>query len=438
MLQNENAELAMLGMGLADPDCANRMASLPDDLFSFPDTRAVFLGIKKVITEHGRPDIVTVSTAIEQMGLNVAVENTLLKAGAMAYTTVNYRQYETILLDLWKRRQLSKACMDMFNRAQDPGENLTAMTADMVKVLQDSGKAEDGVVSAQDALMELLDRLNEKVRDASYTGIAGLDRKLGGFKPEQLIVLGARPGVGKTALGLQMAANIAKKSGPVLVVSLEMSKEEIMTRLLAAEAGVDSSKIDNHKLDDDEWDRLSGSYQVIGGMPLWISESATTPLQIRREAQAIQRKHGLKMILVDYLQLLRSDTPTRSRYEDITAISREMKLLAKELKVTVMALTQFNRESEGKAGMKKRRPTMAEAKDSGAIEQDANVFMIQYAPDEPDANSDLHPHWEYCQAAGYEWQTLTVEKNRQGRTGYISLAFDKPHMSFITIEDLEQ
>ena len=194
MLQNENAELTILGMGLMDPDCAAKLASLPDDLFSFPDTRAVFLGMKKIVSEHGRPDIVTVATAIEQMGLNVAVEQTLLRAGSMTFTTVNYRQYETILLDLWKRRQLSKACMDMYNRAQDPGEDLTGMTADMIRTLQDSGKGEDGVVSAQEALMGLLDRLNEKVRDACYTGVAGLDSLIGGFKPEQLIILGARPG----------------------------------------------------------------------------------------------------------------------------------------------------------------------------------------------------------------------------------------------------
>lgn len=141
--------------------------------------------------------------------------------------------------------------------------------------------------------------------------------------------------------------------------------------------------------------------------------------------------------MIDYLQLMRSDEKLKSRYEEVSAISREIKLLAMDLHVPVLAMTQFNRQSEGGNRQKKVMPTMAEAKDSGSIEQDANIFMVQYAPDEPDRMNEDWQTYHMCQANGWEWQVLKIEKNRQGRTGAFSMAFDKPRMTFRTIDTKE-
>ena len=133
---------------------------------------------------------------------------------------------------------------------------------------------------------------------------------------------------------------------------------------------------------------------------------------------------------MDYLQLVRADAKHSSRYEEVSEISRELKLMAMDLGVPVIALTQFNRMSEGGNGTKKRAPTMAEAKDSGSIEQDANIFIVQYAPDDPVDDHYAKQAMQICEAKGWEWQQLIVEKNRQGRTGRINVGFDKAHMRF--------
>lgn len=151
----------------------------------------------------------------------------------------------------------------------------------------------------------------------------------------------------------------------------------------------------------------------------------------------MQNKGGLAMIMVDYIQLMRADGRYNSRYEEVSAISRELKRMAMDLGVPILALTQFNRNSETSVGGKaeKRKPQMSEAKESGSIEQDANMFIVQWTPPEPmDQGSDFWEDFHTCQLNGWEWQLLSVDKNRQGRTGAISVGFDKPHMRFMSID----
>lgn len=432
MLQNRDAELMALGMALVDAECAQRLATLPMDTFSYPETQAVFLGVRKIVEAHGTPDVVTTYNACTELGLDPAT--CIIDATKRIVTTANYRQYETILLGLRKRRNLIRACSEAIKAAQDDQQDIYQLTAQHVEALQDANGNRTTAVSAMDAAVALFESLEKKDTGGCYTGIAGYDRLTGGVKPGQLIVLGARPGVGKTALALQIAAYVSQKSGQVLVCSLEMDQDEVMVRLLADQSGVDVQRMENRAYQAGDWDKIAAGITPISNYKLWITESARTPLQVRREAQTIQRNGGLKLIVIDYIQLLRADSETGSRYEQITQISRELKLMAMELKVPVLALTQFNRESEAHAGMKKRKPSMAEAKDSGSIEQDANVFLTLFSPDEPKEKSGYAEDWEYCKSAGFEWQLLCVDKNRQGRTGSISLGFDKPHMRHITIE----
>ena len=156
-----------------------------------------------------------------------------------------------------------------------------------------------------------------------------------------------------------------------------------------------------------------------------------TPLQIRRFASEMQRQEGLSLVVVDYIKLMRTDSHKKSRYEEVSEISRELKLMAMDLNVPVLALTQFNRDSE--QGGQKRKPSMSEARDSGSIEQDANIFMIQYAPAEPTPTNELYDYWAACQEDGVEFQLLEVAANRQGPTGSVPIRFDKAHMRFTTL-----
>lgn len=433
--QNRNAELTALGMAFLSNEAAENVASLPEDAFSYQDTVNLHRGICHVVEKHGKPDLVTVGSAMHELGLDVGVE--IMEASRMAITAANYGQYETILMDLRKRRLLMNACVDVATHIADLSENPEDMAKKLLTAVNGTAELEQSV-TMKDAIMNLLMRLDQKTTGGVSTGISGLDRLTGGFKPGQLIYLGARPGVGKSALGLYVATNVAVKSGPVLAITLEMEAEELAARVVAGYTKVDVQNIENRSLAPEDYGTIWGQAPALSEIPIRISTRAITVMQIRREAQAMIRSGGLKMIMVDYLQLMHGDGTTKSRYEEITQISRDLKLLAMELKVPILALTQLNRESEGKNGGSKRKPSMSDSRDSGAIEQDANIYLTLYAPEEPKIGTDAHAFWETCEKSKTEWQVLTIEKNRQGRTGQVSLMFDQPHMLFYTLAKEER
>ena len=433
MLQNREAEITALGMAMLDGKAAEKLCTLPLEVFTSLDTRSMFMGICRVIENHGTPDLVTVKVACSELNLDPG--NSLLLASRSAITSANYEQYEGILLDLYKRRMIYESCVDVASHIADLSEDADALGGKLVSVVLENGNQPTSI-AAKDALMKLTARVEKGNVDGVSTGVSGLDRLLGGLRPERFYVLGARPGVGKTALALYIAENVALKGDPVLFASLEMSDEQVVTRIMAKESGLDSEKIDNSDLSADDWVKYSQAMPVVAGLPIRFTETAKTPMILRREAQAMLQNGGLKLIVVDYLQLMHADRNCKNRQEEMSDVSRDLKMLTMDLKVPVLALTQFNRESEAKAGMKKRKPTMAEARESGAIEQDANVFMVLYPPEEPKQDSKWYGHWDLCRSLGHEWQLLCVDKNRHGRVGAVSLQFDKPHMDFTTIETM--
>jgi len=432
--QNREAELMILGMAFIDQQAAEKVAALPEDVFSYEETVNAYKGIRKVIEQRGKPDLLTVTMAMHELGFSVGTE--LMEANRLAITAANYGQYETILMDLRKRRKLLKACVDVASHISDLSVKTEEQVSKMAAAVNDTVEQPQSM-TLKDAILNLLLRLDQKVEGGVMTGVAGLDRLTGGFKPGQLIYLGARPGVGKSALALYMAANVAAKSGPVLVVSREMEGEELAARIVAEYTNIDVQRIDNRSISPEEFGTIWGQAPLMTEIPMRISTSLGTPMQIRREALSMLREDGLKMIVVDYLQLLKADEKTSSKYEEITQISRDLKLLAMELKVPILALTQLNRGSEGGNGSAKRKPSMADSRDSGAIEQDANIYLTLYAPDEPKAGTDAHAFWQICQERNAEFQILTIEKNRQGRCGMVPLMFDQPHMRFTTIQKEE-
>jgi replicative DNA helicase len=433
-LQNRQAELAILGVAMQDRACAIELAALPEDTFAAPDTQAVHRAVKRLVKKNHTPEIVTLAA---ECRVDLAEPETLLMQAMTTGTgPAFYGQYAATLAEARKRRIVFQSASEAIKTVTDPSSSVDAIAAESIKVLQ-GADAQQRAIGMDQAVMKFMASLDAASDQRCNTGIAGLDRRTGGLRGGKLVILGARPGVGKTALALQMAVHVARNGRPVLIVSLEMDEEELLARIVAAESGVDVERIEAGTLSPEDIDRMSACYAEIMALPIRIATRATTPLQVRREAASMQNAGGLGMIVVDYIQLMRPDGKHSSRYEEVSAISRELKLLAMDLHVPVLALTQFNRQSEaGNGKAEKRAPTMAEAKDSGSIEQDANMFLIQYEPPEPKAVSG-DPAWESwcaCQMAGTTWQTLIIAKNRQGKTGVINMAFDKPHMRFTTID----
>lgn len=431
LLQNRDAEVALIGTALNSQDCARKVADLPGDMFSQPDTKAAHKAVQRLLSRREKVDLITLEAESSQ---ECETAGMLIKANLDGYTTSMFGQWLAILDDCRRRRAISAAAQSVLQSINDPGETperLSALLAEGAKVVE----TKQSSVDLTEALAMLLGTFGEK-RKSCQTGISGFDRLTGGIRGGKLIVIGARPGVGKTALALAMGKHVARHTGGVLVVSLEMSEEEITARLYASESGVDVQELESGNLSEESYATLSTCGPLLAALPMRIATRCTTPMQIRREAMRMQENGGLSLVIVDYLQLVRSDGKHSSRYEEVSEISRELKLMAMDLGVPVIALTQFNRSSEaGKNGQaSKRAPTMAEAKDSGSIEQDANIFIVQYAPDSPGNDPYAQQAMQICEAQGWEWQQLIVEKNRQGRTGKINIGFDKAHMTFQNLD----
>ena len=426
-------ELAVLGVAMSSAEGARKVAALPDDMFSHPTAVAALKALRSLLSRGAGIALITLCEEIAKE--QPEPEQYLMQALTAGNGMPSFLPQWTAILDDKRRRRalvnMASAIMkDALDPANDP-QTLAEQASAAVMVQETS----EGAMDMQTAATKLLESLTEK-RNACSTGIADLDRLTGGFRGGKLVVLGARPGVGKTALALHIASHVARHTGPVLIVSLEMDETEITARLVAAESGVDVQKLESGRLETDDWLRVTPAAAEVSQLPIRMTTSAATPMQIRREAHKVKEAQGLAMVMVDYLQLLRCDGKRSSRYEEVSEISRELKLMAMDLGVPVLALTQFNRESEaGKNGQAaKRPPRMAEAKDSGSIEQDANLFIVQYAPGEPGSDPRDQQASAMCKGFGHEWQQLIVEKNRQGRTGVIDVGFDKPHMRFINLK----
>jgi replicative DNA helicase len=247
------------------------------------------------------------------------------------------------------------------------------------------------------------------------TGFVGFDDMTGGLEPGQLVIVAARPSVGKTVLGCNIAAHVAAGGSPVLFFTLEMTRREIAARILAARSGVPVSEMRAGTRERDDWDQMNTAVASSASWKLFIDDSpAVSVAYVRAKARRIQRTHGLGLLVIDYLGLMRGTGDNRA--QEVGSISRGLKALAKELKVPVVALAQLNRASEGRLD---RRPTLADLRDSGEIEQDADIVAMLH-------RESMHreaPEWEGL-------AQLLIRKNRNGPTGECLLALDGPRMRF--------
>ena len=425
MLSNSEIEQTLIGLALSDFSCAEKLSQLPKDTFTVMEHVILWQVIKNLVDKKQTPDPQIVFNQIGNEDQSMMA--LIMKCVSLGVSKVMYDQYENTALDLRRRRKLSAACSTIIQKVGEPGEDVDAITAELMSVVNDNtGRPQaQGMNEAMLDFVELIDKPNKIIS----TGIAGFDRINGGIRPGQLIYLGARPGVGKTALGLSIATHIARKTGPVLVASLEMTTQEIIERMMAAQTGLKLEKFVSHDISDIEWGTIWGQTSELSKVPMRFT-MAGTPMRIKREAAAMKRNGGLSLIMIDYVGLLRGDaTRYNSRYEEVSDISRQLKLIAMDLDVPILALTQFNRNPEHGKSV----PSMADARDSGSLEQDCNVFLVQYAPKEPEKNNSLYEYWASCQDRGTEFQMLVCEKYRQGKTGRIPMEFDKPHMRFVTL-----
>ena len=419
---NLQAEESVLGALLLSRDANGVVgeAGLKVRDFYNPAHQQIFDAIRSIYSSSGPVDVVTVADelrrhgVLEELGgierLNELQNATPSVSGA--------EHYARIVMDTSLLRRLIHTAGEITDIAfSEPDDVVKAVDIAESKMFE---VAEDRVVDStrpiQELLNETMDQLEESYeRGDSITGVAtgydDLDELLSGLQKSTLNIVGARPAVGKTAFGLGMATHIAKHSGkPVLVLSLEMGHNELTQRILASEAKVDSTKLRTGKLSESDWSKIGlavGRLEV----PLFLDDNPqVTVMEIRAKARRIKAQHGgLALIMIDYLQLMSGNGSSENRQLEVSEISRGLKVLARELDVPIVALSQLSRNLESRAD---KRPMLADLRESGSLEQDADVVMFLYR------DEVYHPD-----TTDKDMAEVIVAKHRSGRTGVCRLVF---------------
>ena len=422
------AEQALLGAVLFKSTALPLVVDIvrPGD-FYLPAHQLIFSAFMDLYRKNHPVDLVTVMEALRAAG-------NLEKAGGAGYladlsntmlTAANVENYAQLVRDRALQRGLIDACADIIGKSYAAADVESLLDESEQAVMAVSGRAGDKVFATSNELVNAaFDRLQARVDGGDSltgvdTGYARLNDMTAGFQASDLIIVAARPSVGKTALALNFCLHAAKQGVPVGVFSLEMSREQLITRMMSIEAKVALSKLRRYDLNDDDWERLQTRLDGLAAAPIYIDDSAAlTTLELRARARRLHAQHGLGLIVIDYLQLMRSARRTDSRELEISDISRSLKALAKELNVPVMALAQLNRKVEERTD---KRPMLSDLRESGAIEQDADVILFLYR-DAVYNKRDDNPR--KCEAE------VIIGKQRNGPTGVCGLAYLAEYTAF--------
>jgi len=422
MPSNIDAERSILGAILLDNHALNAaIVSLKVDDFFLLQHRNVFTQMIALGEAQHAIDLVTLTEELHRHGeLEASGGAPYLASLVDGMPRVsNVEHYARIVREKALLRNLIHATHKIQQSALE-GEDeadaiLDSAESSIFALAEDRGKA--GLLSIKDIVRDNFERLEKIFREGkSVTGISTgygeLDKLLSGLQPSELIILAARPSQGKTALALNFAENIAIRGGqPVAVFSLEMSKESLLQRLVASVAQVDAHKFRSGHLSREDWRRMTEALGTISSAPLWIDDAGSiSVLEIGAKARRLKRDKGLSLLIVDYLQLITARGRTNSRQEEVASISRALKGLAKELKIPVLVLSQLTRAPE----REERGPQLSDLRESGAIEQDADVVMFIYRPNFFNMNASPEER---------DMADILIAKQRNGPTDKLKFVF---------------
>lgn len=434
------AEQSVLGAMLIDESCIPLVIERlrPED-FYLRQNRELYESIYQMFNFSQKIDLVTILEHMRQSGsYNEQTSAAYLKQlMEITPTAANVALYVDIVRDKALLRRLSLACGDIeaqVREGKEEGGALLELAEQRIYALR-QGRGVTGLEPLAGIVPSLLERLGELAASGDQipgisTGLKVLDRALTGLNKSDLIILAARPGMGKTSMALNMALHAGKFSGKsVAVFSLEMSKEQLGMRLLSGEALIENRNLATGRLNDDDWARVAAAANILSHTDLLIDDDPT--LTVADMNAKCRRVKDLGLVVVDYLQLMTSaggkQTFGESRQQAVSDISRAMKIMAKELEVPVLCLSQLSRANE-KDKTTVRRPRLSDLRDSGAIEQDADIVLFLHREDYyGEDNEDTNPNEAEC----------IIAKNRHGETGILRLGWRPQFTSFIDPEEVD-
>jgi len=429
--QDLEAEQCVLGSILLDTNAVYEVLDvIGEEDFYREAHRKIFAGIKRLVSRTEPVDRTTLQGELKKMGTLEAVGDVvyLMELVGMVPNASNASNYAKIVKEKSLERHLLSTCTGIINDIYESGLDTESLLNDAESKIFDvtGGKIQSNYISVKDLVEKKINRIMQNTGDVEGvpTGYRDLDDIIsGGLKPGQLAILAARPSMGKSALALNIAKNAALLySKKVAVFSLEMSLEEVLNRFLASEAKINVSKVNSGKIEEHEWAKFTDAGERLSEAVIFVDETAgLTPGDIRSKCRRIKsQNNGLDLIVIDYLQMMRtgSNSKSQNREQEVSEISRTLKSIAKELGVPVIALSQLNREAD-KRSADNKKPQLSDLRESGAIEQDADIIIFIYRDDYYNRDS--------------EWKGVSdiiVSKNRNGRTDSVRLTWLAQYTSF--------
>ena len=431
--QNVEAEQAVLGALLIEADAVTTVAEiLQQEDFYRKSHQLIFETILRV-SESGEPvDLITVTADLQDKGQ-------IEEIGGVAYlanlansvpTAANVDHYATIVKEKSIMRRLINTATKIATTGYEGGLEVSEMIDDAEKrilEISQAGSVNKGFTPIKDVLLNTFERIeflfNNKGQVTGIpSGYPDLDKMTSGFQRSDLIILAARPAVGKTAFALNVAQNIAVRAREtVAIFSLEMGAEQLVQRMLCAEANIDAGKMRTGFLDEDDWPKLTMAVGTLSEAPIFIDDTPGVNVQdIRAKCRRLKAEHGLGLVMIDYLQLIAGRGKGDNRQQEVSEISRTLKLMARELNCPVIALSQLSRSVEQRQD---KRPMMSDLRESGSIEQDADIVSFLYRDDYYNPESERKNIIE-----------VIIAKQRSGPTGTVELVFLKNFNKFVSLE----
>ncbi len=427
------AEQAVLGSMLTDRDAViSAIEILKEEDFYRPDNRAIYSAILNLYNRDEPIDIITVKSELESIGKfeQIGGLDYLVTLPDKVPTTANAIKYIKIVEEKSTLRNLIKTANEIIDLGYDPTEDVDDIMESAEKKIFNimQNKDKKGYTPIKDVLVESFTQLEELYNRKQHitgvpSGFTELDYKTAGFHGSDLILIAARPAMGKSAFALNIATNAAVRANvPVVIFSLEMSKEQMVNRILCSEAMVDSNKVRTGKLDDDDWTKLAGSIGPLSDAEIYIDDTpGISVMEIRAKCRKLKLEKNIGMVVIDYLQLVQgSNRRGGTREQEISEISRSLKILAKEIGVPVIALSQLSRAVEQRPD---HRPMLSDLRESGAIEQDADIVMFLYRDDYYNKESEKKDIAE-----------VIIAKHRGGSLGTVDLLWLGSYTKFVNLE----
>ena len=453
---NIQAEHMLLGAALVNNEVLNRVSEfLRSDHFYEPIHRKIYEAINLIIEKGISASPVSLSNMFSQdeQFKSLGGIDYLNKLAIMATTVINAGDYGKIVYDLAIKRQLINVGEEIVTTAYNSGFNYSAseqIEAAEGKLFQlaSEGLSEKGFVSLGDTIMDSISSIDRAMKSPDHitgttTGFVDLDNKLSGFHNSDLVILAARPSMGKTALLINFAFDACKnlyekhKKKP----KSEMSSEQLATRMLSMHSKIDSSALKSGKVNEEYYNELRKQAQIMSELPFYIDDTpALTISAIRTRARRLKRKHNLAILFIDYLQLIRgSNSNFENRVMEIAEITQGLKALAKELNIPIIAASQLSRAVEQRED---KRPMLSDLRESGSIEQDADIVMFIYREEyylarrQPEQGSEKHTEWLETLNKVHNLAEIIVAKHRNGPVGTVQLFNDGRYSLFKNYNNL--